>query len=551
MKNFTISKKYVNNDEEIEILQNSSNKSQKERKKTKLSFSYIFIISILLFIIISFYIFLYLKIYFKESKIITNLQYKSQTNFTSLNNSNNINISNNNEIEILDKSIKYNETIENQTLINQSQIIINDSFLINNYNNGKIGVAFVFECLYGNGIGRMLSLLCSELAKLEKYDIYMITGPSYKIDFPFDKRVIKVPIIKNKTLIEKYDKSSNIKIYVLQNDLTPSSIRWYQNLNGGKKVIGIVHGVYMSSIFANYTGVYSIWKNNQLYDAYIQVNADDYYVNKRLGINNSFFLPNLYTFDPDTTPNSNLTYNNLLIIGRELDRIKGGMYGVKAMDIVRREIPDAKLYMISANGKVKFLEDLIKELNLTKNIKIISLTKNISKYLLNTSVFINPSLSEACPMVINEAKAYGLPIVGFNVSYSFPYQTGVITAQVTNYKQMAEEIIKLLKDYNYRKKKGFEAKESMKLISNKEIVYKWTQLFDVLINNDIEGYKKLQESTFDKKYYDEEKARDHLESNWNQGKIFNKYFCCHDFNDMLNITYINNIKGCKNQSLCK
>ena len=551
MKNFTISKKYVNNDEEIEILQNSSNKSQKERKKTKLSFSYIFIISILLFIIISFFIFLYLKIYFKESKIITNLQYKSQTNFTSLNNSNNVNISNNNEIEILGKSIKYNENIENQTLLNKSQIIINDSFLINNYNNGKIGVAFVFECLYGNGIGRMLSLLCSELAKLEKYDIYMITGPSYKIDFPFDKRVIKVPIIKNKTLIEKYDKSSNIKIYVLQNDLAPSSIRWYQNLNGGKKVIGIVHGVYMSSIFANFTGVYSIWKNNQLYDAYIQVNADDYYVNKRLGINNSFFLPNLYTFDPDTTPNSNLTYNNLLIIGRELDRIKGGMYGVKAMDIVRREIPDAKLYMISANGKVKFLENLIQELNLTENIQIISLTKNISKYLLNTSVFINPSLSEACPMVINEAKAYGLPIVGFNVSYSFPYQTGVITAQVTNYTQMAEEIIKLLKDYNYRKKKGFEAKESMKLISNKEIVYKWTQLFDVLINNDIEGYKKLQESTFDKKYYDEEKARDHLESNWNQGKIFNKYFCCHDFNDMLNITYINNIKGCKNQSLCK
>ena len=550
MKNYRFSKKYVNNDEEIEILENSFNKNKKERETKRYSFNYIYIISILIFIIILVLIFLYLKIYFKESQIITNLQYKSPTNFNALNNSNNINISNNIEIEIPDKSIKYNETIENQTLINKSQII-NDSFLINNYNNGKIGVAFVYECLYGNGIGRMLSLLCSELAKFENYDIYMITGPAYKIDFPFDQRVIRVPIIKNKTLIEKYDKSSNIKIYVLQNDLTPSSIKWYRNLNGGKKVIGIVHGVYMSSIFANLTGVYSIWKFNQLYDAYIQVNADDYYVNKRLGINNSFFLPNLYTFDPDTTPNSNLTYNNLLIIGRELDRIKGGMYGVKAMDIVRREIPDAKLYMISANGKVKFLEDLIKELNLTKNIKIISLTKNISKYLLNTSVFINPSLSEACPMVINEAKAYGLPIVGFNVSYSFPYQTGVITAQVTNYTQMAEEIIKLLKDYNYRKKKGFEAKESMKLISNKEIVYKWTQLFDVLINNDIEGYKKLQESTSDKKYYDEEKARDHLESNWNQGKIFNKYFCCHDFNDMLNITYINTIKGCKNQSLCK
>ena len=227
MKNFRFSKKYINNDEEIEILENSLNKNKKERETKRYSFNYIYIISILIFIIILVLIFLYLKIYFKESQIITNLQYKSPTNFNALNNSNNINISNNIEIEIPDKSIKYNETIENQTLINKSQII-NDSFLINNYNNGKIGVAFVYECLYGNGIGRMLSLLCSELAKLEKYDIYLITGPAYKIDFPFDQRVIRVPIIKNKTLIEKYDKSSNIKIYVLQNDLTPSSIKWWK-----------------------------------------------------------------------------------------------------------------------------------------------------------------------------------------------------------------------------------------------------------------------------------------------------------------------------------
>ena len=103
-------------------------------------------------------------------------------------------------------------------------------------------------------------------------------------------------------------------------------------------------------------------------------------------------------------------------------------------------------------------------------------------------------------MVINEAKAFGMPIVGFNVSYSVPYQTGVITTEVANYTQMAEEIIKLLKDYNYRKKKGLEAKESMKLMSTNDTIYKWTKLFEVLINNDTEGYKRLQEYTFDKKY---------------------------------------------------
>ena len=556
MKSFKISKKFVNNDEELDLQENENypinkidNSNVRNKNNKGINSNCIYFLSILLFFICIILIVIYLKIYFNESKVINNIKYKRQTDFDIFNISNKTNIS---EIEIPDKMIKFQDTKEIDNISKKIQQEVYKFSKPMNKSNEKIGVAFVYKYLYGNGIGRMLSLLCSDLAKLEIYDIYILTGESHpSIDFHFDKRVIKVPLIDNKTLIQQYDKDSNIKIYILQNDLTPSSISWYKNLNGGKKVIGIVHGVYMSSIFANLTGVYSIWKYLSLYDAYIQVNADDYYVNRRLGINNSFFLPNLYTYDPDTTQNSNLTYNNLVIIGRELDKIKGGLYGIKAMDIIRREVPDAKMYFISSNYKITFLENLIKELNLTHNIERLYFTKNISKYFWNSSIFVNPSLSEACPMVVNEAKAHGLPIVGFNVSYSIPYQTGAITVEVTNYTQMAEECIKLLKDYNYRKKMGMEAKLSMKRMSNNETIQRWSQLFEVLVNNDMEGYKKLQELTFEKKYYDEESARDHLESNWKQGQIFNRYFCCHDFNDMLNITYINNIKGCKNQSLCK
>ena len=561
MKIIKTKKKYANNDEELEQQEdekstlnkiNNSNLPYKKMKRKKYNFFYF--ISILLFSICFIFILIYVKIYFDESQKISKIKNQYQSNF---NQSYKTNISRDIEIEPPDKLIKYNETKEKEEEEYTSkeiprEVTIKKFSIPKNKNNGKIGIAFVFKSLYGNGIGRMLSVTCSELAKLEKYDIYMITGGAVpSLDFPFDERVIMVRIAGNNTLIKKYDETSNIKIYVLHNDLTPSSIRWYRNLNGGKKVIGVLHGVYMSSIFANLTGVYSIWKNAQLYDAYIQVNADDYYFNKRLGINNSFFLHNLYTFDADKTPNSNLTYKNLMIMGRELDRIKGGLYGIKAMDLIRKEVPDAKLYFVSSNYKITFLDNLIKELNLTSHIEVRHFTKNITKLFLNASIFINPSLSEACPMVISEAKAFGLPIIGFNVSYSAPYQQGVITCDVTNYTQIAEEAIKLLKDYDYRKKKGMEAKESLKRFSNKETVEKWCKLFEVLVNNDMEGYKKLQESTFDKKYYDDESARDHLEYSWKRGQMFNRYFCCHNFNDMLNITYINNIKGCKNQSLCK
>ena len=48
-------------------------------------------------------------------------------------------------------------------------------------------------------------------------------------------------------------------------------------------------------------------------------------------------------------------------------------------------------------------------------------------------------------------------------------QKGVILVDLLNYTQMAEEAIKLLKDYNYRKKKGWEAKLSLNEFSNTDM----------------------------------------------------------------------------------
>jgi hypothetical protein len=258
----------------------------------------------------------------------------------------------------------------------------------------------------------------------------------------------------------------------------------------------------------------------------------------------------MYTFDPDKTPNSNLTHKTLMIMGREHDRIKGGYYGIKAFYEVVKEITDAKLYFISSDYKIEFLEGVIKDLNLTRNVKIVHYSRNISYFFLNSSVLLCPSKSESFPMVMNEGKAYGLPIVAFNVSYSPSYQKGVILVDMLNYTQMGKEAIKLLKDYKYRKKMGMEAKLSLKEYSNEETANKWDRLFSVLDKDDPIAYQKLQNYTLER-YYDEEKARERLESNYNFGKRYNKYFCCHTFNDLLNSTYIKHIHGCHNISLCK
>ena len=408
----------------------------------------------------------------------------------------------------------------------------------------KIGIVFVFNIIFGNGIGRMLSLLLNELVKIKKYDIYVISNPQYEKDFKFDKRVNRIPIFGDQKLITDFDRTHKIKYYVLQNDLDANNIKWYKHLNNGnKKVIGIMHGVYLSCVYTKVIGVYPIWKNNKLYDAFVHVIPDDYYIYKKFNFYNTFFIPNLYTFNPEKTPISNLTSNNLMIMGRENDLVKGGIYGIYAMNLIVKEIPDAKLYFISSDSRIEFIRDLIKKLNITENVEIIPYIENVSQYFLKSSVLLYPSLSESFPMVMNEGKAHGLPIVAFNVSYSPPYQKGVIIVDMLNYKKMAEEAIKLLNNYDYRKKMGMEAKLSLKDYSNRETIDKWDKLFSILDKDDLITYKSLQKYTYEK-YYEENKAKERLESNYNFGRTFNKDFSCHTFDNMTNLSYINNIQKC-------
>ena len=508
------------------------NKLITERKKI---YKKLFNLWVLIFV---FSVCLYIRHSLKKIKI------NNISSNISNNNNNNTDISNKNNTDIIqnvqkDKIEKQEEELNN---LNNNNTNIK-KYMTNS--NEKVGVVFVFESMFANGIGRMLSILFDELAKFEKYNLYLLTKTKDSYDFKVNEKVKQFQIYGNKTEIEKFNKESNIKYYVLNNELNINNINWFKSL--GKKIININHGTFLTGLYDDYLEVYSIWDYHKLFDAFIQVVVDDYYAYKKLDFNNTFYIPNLYTFDADKTPNSNLTYKNLMIMGRENDQLKGGYYGIKAMSEIVKEVPDALLYFISSDYRIKNLEDLIKELNLTKNVKVLSYVSNVTQYFLNSSILLYPSKTESFPMVMNEGKAHGLPIVAFNVSYSPSYQKGVILVDMLYYTQMAKESIKLLNDYDYRKKMGMKAKLSLKEYSNEETVNKWDRLFSILDKDDPVSYKKLQNYTYEK-YYDEEKAKERLESNYNFGRTLNKDFCCHTFNDLTNLTYIHHIKRCRKDS---
>ena len=216
------------------------------------------------------------------------------------------------------------------------------------------------------------------------------------------------------------------------------------------------------------------------------------------------------------------------------------------MELIVKEIPDAKLYLISSDTRMQEFKNLSQELNITNNVIFSNYVENISEYFLNSSIFFFTSITEAFPMALNEAKAYGLPCVTFNVDYSIPYHSGVIKVEMFNYEELAKEAIKLLKDYNYRIKMGREAKISLSSFNNEITTNLWERLFNALLNREEEFQYLRQE--IENKYYNEEIAEKHLEKQFNYLKIYNKFFSCHSLQNFSNLDYINNIKDCKNIS---
>ena len=382
----------------------------------------------------------------------------------------------------------------------------NEKYFDNQKNNKTIGVAFLYSTLFGNGIARFM-MVTGEYFVRKGFNVYFLTKPSYPKDFKFNEKIKRIYAYHNLTLIKNAIKTEKIDFLIINNVFDKGMIDEYKSF--GVKVIGIYHGVYMSPMFNNNTMIYKSWKNLDFFDAYIHLSTDDYYFFKHFGFKRNLFIPNLYTFEPSNAPSSNLTNNNIMMLGRLNDRKKGVLYAIKAMEIIIKEIPDAKLYLVSSDSRTQEFKNLSQELNLTNNVIFTNYIENISEYFLNSSVFFFTSITEAFPMALNEAKAYGLPCVTFDVDYSMPYHSGVIKVEMFNYVELAKEAIKLLKDYNYRIKMGREAKISLNTFNNEMTTNLWARLFNSLLNGENEFQKLRQE--IENKYYNEEIAEKHLE----------------------------------------
>ena len=159
----------------------------------------------------------------------------------------------------------------------------------------------------------------------------------------------------------------------------------------------------------------------------------------------------------------------ILFVGFDFER-KGGPTLIRAFEILKKTIPDAKLIMVGANPDINI-----------PDVKIMGSLSHpdVVKLYQQCSVFAMPSLSEPFGIVFLEAMANKLPCVGCTVN-AMPEiiedgKTGFLI-EPNNHEQLAEKLILLLKDEKLMKRMGDAGRRRV------EEVFTWDKVVERISN---------------------------------------------------------------------
>lgn len=200
-------------------------------------------------------------------------------------------------------------------------------------------------------------------------------------------------------------------------------------------------------------------------------------------------MDNPMTFEYDTVIPSNLENNNIIMLGRGTDPVKRYELPIEAMKYIIKEIPDCQMNIVSIVNKN--LQKMIFKLKLENNVKFTGYIGKVETYLKNTSLHILSSLTECYPMVLGEAKIFGIPSILCGLDYLTLAKGGTIIIYDDEPTTIAKVAIKILKDEDLRKKMGHEARESMKNKKNKLLADKWSRLLLSVYRDDDKIYQEL------------------------------------------------------------
>ncbi len=166
-----------------------------------------------------------------------------------------------------------------------------------------------------------------------------------------------------------------------------------------------------------------------------------------------------------------------------LNARKGYSDLIRAFGNVSLNFPDWKL-LIAGNGEIQAGKDLVKKLQLEKNVEFTGWIsgKEKDEIFYRASVFCLPSYAEGFPMSVLDAMNYSIPVITTQIeglTEEFSNNTDLLLFKAGDIEELSDKLQVLIKDIELRKKISSNAsrilteKFSLKIITDKmDAIYK-------------------------------------------------------------------------------
>lgn len=360
---------------------------------------------------------------------------------------------------------------------------------------------------YG-GIEQYVSSLCKMLG--DDYNINIIA--TYKVTdkppFPFSNKINITYLIDeapNKMQFKKALRNKNIKLILKEGFKSLKILYLKRKLN--IKAIKQIRSKYIITTrdfhnklvgkYANKNCIkiateHNYHNNNQKYINRVvsSVKYFDYFVlvsktltkfySERVIGPKCIFIPNII----DKLPNkkSILKDNVLISVGR-MEKEKGFDDLIDVVSLVKKEIPNIKLYLLGDGSLRNSLENKVKENKLIDNIIFTGFIPKdkMSKYLMEAKLYVMTSHTESFGLVLIEAMSYGIPCMAFDSADGakelLKENVGLLISN-RDKEKMAKTIIKLLNDKNGINEMSKKSYEYVKRYLPDNVKEKWLNILN-------------------------------------------------------------------------
>ena len=178
-----------------------------------------------------------------------------------------------------------------------------------------------------------------------------------------------------------------------------------------------------------------------------------------------------------------LDTKSMIAVGR-MSYQKGYDRMIEAWRHVADKFPDWKLNIFGGGELRGELETQIKRANLSDVVELHEPSSAIMSEYSKNSALVLSSHYEGLPMVLLEAMSVGLPLISFDCQCGpkdiiEPEKNGLLVRD-GDVRGLANAIIKIIEDSNFRKRLGGNSLEKSRLYAKDEVMARWIRLFEEL-----------------------------------------------------------------------